>query len=144
MMINNVAFCHNSNVKINNSPVLSQSQMIAHLRSRSSESEYLASCEQLSTGPFSICNTYNVSSFAILHPGNDDVCIKQMLRGVTGGDEDGDDDCDDDGDDDDDDDDGDADADACENCAQVLTEPKLVNWRHRSAIRSGGGELVGN
>ena len=84
--------------------------MIAHLRSRSSESEYLASCEQLSTGPFSICNTYNVSSFAILHPGNDDVCIKQMLRGLTGGDEDGDDDCDDDGDDDDDDDDGDADA----------------------------------
>ena len=97
MMINNVAFCHNSNVKINNSPVLSQCQMITHLRSRSSESEYLASCEQLSTGPFSICNMYNVSSFAILHPGNDDVCIKQMLRGVTS-DEDGDDDCDDDGD----------------------------------------------
>ena len=107
--------------------------MASHLRSRSSESEYLASCEQLSTGPFSICNMYNVSSFAILHPGNDDVCIKQMLRGVTG-DEDGDNDCDDDGDD----------ADACEKCAQVLTEPKLVNWRHRSAIRSGGGELVGN
>ena len=137
MMINNVAFCHNSNVKINNSPVLSQCQMITHLRSRSSESEYLASCEQLSTGPFSICNMYNVSSFAILHPGNDDVCIKQVLSGVTG-DEDGDDD------DDDGDDDGDADADACEKCAQVLTDPKLVNWRHRSAIRSGGGELVGN
>ena len=114
--------------------------MASHLRSRSSESEYLASCEQLSTGPFSICNKYNVSSFAILHHGNDDVCIKQVLSGVTG-DEDGDDDCDDDGDGDDD---GDADADACEKCAQVLTEPKLVNWRHRSAIRSGGGELVGN
>ena len=94
MMINNVAFCHNSNVKINNSPVLSQCQMIAHLRSRSSESEYLASCEQLSTGPFSICNMYNVNSFAILHPGNDDVCIKQVLSGVTG-DEDGDADGDD-------------------------------------------------
>ena len=47
------------------------------------------------------------------------------------GDEDDDDDRDDRGDD------GDGDADACEKCAQVLTEPKLVNWRHRSAIRSG-------
>ena len=50
-----------------------------------------------------------------------------MLSGVTGDDED-----DSDGEDDDD-----GDADACEKCAQVLTEPKLVNWRHRSAIRSG-------
>ena len=47
---------------------------------------------------------------------------------------DADDDDDDDGEGDDDDD---GDADACEKCAQVLTEPKLVNWRHRSAIRSG-------
>ena len=56
------------------------------------------------------------------------------MSGVTGED---DDDGDGDGDDDDVDDDDDGDADACEKCAQVLTEPKLVNWRHRSAIRSG-------
>ena len=72
-------------------------------------------------------------------PGNNDVCIKQVLSG------DDDDKVDDDDDgDSDDSEDGDGDADACEKCAQVLTEPKLVNWRHRSAIRSGGGELVGN
>ena len=40
-----------------------------HLRSRSSESEYLASCEQLSTGPFSICKhrRYGINVFVAVN-----------------------------------------------------------------------------